>query len=813
MKFIIANITWNSNGWKGSSDDKSGHRWVSQGNIPHESWNFDFDNPRNTVKHIIGHAQFTHAPKVEDEKNLLIFYSSNKIVGFYGNCEVLNEPQVINNEQSYNLKASRDLSIALDNYIEGVKEKGFLEDKERIGMVGFNYLQNIENIKRIISTAIELNPSKEFALNNLLNWIEEESKSHNYWIFQGSPKIYDVVSSLKDGALKSWSVSAHKDKIKVGDKIILWVTGDEAGCYALCSVTSEVINREDDEIEQKYYTNLRKLEKTDRVRIDVEHNLWNRPVLKEQIEMLPEFNNFKVGSQGTNFSSTKEEYDTLLEIVENDESSKFSLDMLSKFRKEDLAEYLSFIKKLIVHFNLKKGDKRLVFTLRTRSLNLTIGQRYALNLYRKVNREKRFGVLSQHSLNSESLQFSGNMPRPYYTILNSLHFNDNELQNIYSGIKYELERSDVSGFSRHNNRALEDFIFQDFAENITNMDNPLNQILFGPPGTGKTYHTVTEAIKIVDKDFYDANANDRVALQEHFNNLLIRDWIKTDGQISFCTFHQSFSYEDFVEGIKPLKPEKDDTFIKYKIIDGIFKKLCRLAVNEGNKSQQNGKQKNFVLIIDEINRGNVSSIFGELITLIEPTKRTGKPEALEVVLPYSKEKLSVPSNVYIIGTMNTADRSIESLDTALRRRFSFKCFEPKTELIATIGKSKGKVDGIDLVQMLNKINERIEKLIDKDHKIGHSYFLDVKSKDDLIGAFKDKVIPLLEEYFFGDYGKIGLVLGSSFIGKDESNNFKFANFPDYDTHIQQDLAQRSVYKIKSPNDWDFESIYQSKQKD
>ena len=215
-----------------------------------------------------------------------------------------------------------------------------------------------------------------------------------------------------------------------------------------------------------------------------------------------------------------------------------------------------------------------------------------------------------------------------------------------------------------------------------------------------------------------------------------------------------------------------------------------------------------LLIIDEINRGNVSSIFGELITLIEKDKRAGCDEELEVTLPYSKEPFKVPSNVYIIGTMNTADRSIEALDTALRRRFSFKEFPPKPYLIKTEGassKNNGIVDGIDLETLLNTINTRIEKLIDKDHKIGHSYFLKVDNKEKLVHSFKNEIIPLLEEYFYGDYGKIGLVLGSSFVEK-INHDFDFANFEHYDADIQSDLKEKAVFRIKNKDQWDFTTI-------
>jgi 5-methylcytosine-specific restriction endonuclease McrBC GTP-binding regulatory subunit McrB len=220
------------------------------------------------------------------------------------------------------------------------------------------------------------------------------------------------------------------------------------------------------------------------------------------------------------------------------------------------------------------------------------------------------------------------------------------------------------------------------------------------------------------------------------------------------------------------------------------------------------KEKNYVLIIDEINRGNVSSIFGELITLIEKDKRAGCDEELEVILPYSKTPFKVPSNVYLIGTMNTADRSIEALDTALRRRFSFKEFAPQPHLIKTEGassKNSGIVDGIDLENLLNTINTRIEKLIDKDHKIGHSYFLKVDNKEKLVHAFKNEIIPLLEEYFFGDYGKIGLVLGSSFVEK-VNRDFDFANFEHYDADIQSDLKEKAVFRIKNEDQWDFTTI-------
>jgi 5-methylcytosine-specific restriction endonuclease McrBC GTP-binding regulatory subunit McrB len=239
---------------------------------------------------------------------------------------------------------------------------------------------------------------------------------------------------------------------------------------------------------------------------------------------------------------------------------------------------------------------------------------------------------------------------------------------------------------------------------------------------------------------------------------------------------------------------------------------------KGKKVRDARKHRNYVLIIDEINRGNISQIFGELITLIEKDKRKGGDERTQVVLPYSHESFSVPSNLFIIGTMNTADRSIEALDTALRRRFSFKEIAPDSSIIIQKGKSAamgGIVENVNLAKLLDTINDRIEKLLDKDHRIGHSYFMKVHSLKELVDSFKDKIIPLLQEYFYGDFGKIGLVLGNAFvkIKNENDNDFSFAKFKGYDEDIMSDLKQRKIYEITTPENWTvqaFQSVYSDK---
>ncbi|EDJ6131799.1 restriction endonuclease [Campylobacter jejuni] len=424
----------------------------------------------------------------------------------------------------------------------------------------------------------------------------------------------------------------------------------------------------------------------------------------------------------------------------------------------------------------------------------------------------------------------------------------------------------------------------------------LNQILYGPPGTGKTYHTIDKALEIISKveKIELPDENNRVDRKKLFN-----EYVK-NGQIVFTTFHQSYGYEEFVEGIKPRMDKENSKEIEYEIKDGIFKELCEKALEnrdsiknfnfyidklkEKVKIDDNNPEKYFelpntkyfiqyrngrtfrikfdgmsknhkdypvsidnieklyktsiadeiynsayvkailnylksqgledykekdektnspyIIIIDEINRGNVSKIFGELITLIEPSKRIGEPEELRVILPYSKKEFGVPKNVYIIGTMNTADRSITSLDTALRRRFEF------IEMMPDVSKLSMDCEGINLQELLKAINTRIEYLLDREKTIGHAFFIGVENLNDLKSIFQNKIIPLLQEYFYNDYALINEVLNHNGMIKEDKKDDKYLQKI---KNLDSVNSERSIYNIASFDDkiWDKIEIYQA----
>ncbi|QDK80721.1 EVE domain-containing protein [Spirosoma sp. KCTC 42546] len=684
----------------------------------------------------------------------------------------------------------------------------------------------------------------------------------NYWVFLGSPSQFRIVKSLEDNALRTWRVTAHSQQVKVGDNVILWVTGTEAGCYALAEVVSEVYTGLDEVGEQPYQLTGFAGESAQRVKIKVLLNLWNQPVTKADIQGLPAFADFKGGNQGTNFTATQEQFETIERLarsvipIAGRRFWKYSPGSQTAGLWNDVEERIM----AIYSSNYDIGPLDQYNTLAdldnyTGKSDNTPNETLNMMMFR----DSSIGDVIIANWGQNKVVGIGLITGPYQyrdDTIHNRHFRavdwlaDKEwlyTENQFPGIK-RLFQSDTFSpilfgpqiiqeyvkpypqyrqvFEKH---GLLNIIQPEAIMPSPKMDAryPKNIILYGPPGTGKTYETINLAVDIIDGKEKD----DRKTTKARF------DQLRKEGQIEFVTFHQNYTYEDFVMG---LKPDVTAGNLQFEQREGIFYKMAKLAranyedslptrpkislrafekafneyikaVRAGNemdlKSSNGGKfriadyqdkykalwikvperktrqlisiitlgemyrgiksideegpyyeaiikgiqelgsydstsepieLKNYVLIIDEINRANMSRVFGELITLLEDDKRLGGDNELTVTLP-SGELFSVPPNLYLIGTMNTADKSLALLDIALRRRFEFIYKKPEAHLLEP-----------DLEIMLNNLNRSIRaQHKSADFLIGHAYFIG-KTQDQLNGVFNNRVIPLLMEYFNGN---------------------------------------------------------------
>ncbi|MFD1141633.1 McrB family protein [Larkinella insperata] len=442
---------------------------------------------------------------------------------------------------------------------------------------------------------------------------------------------------------------------------------------------------------------------------------------------------------------------------------------------EAIRKYLGLLKELIETVNLPNGDSRLAFVVNRdqKAISAHINFFLALRLYRPRQGELEFwltvkkacrerieslavvdvkplseksdyisvivGQSSDHLLNHPVLRscWEDCLAELLVTTKRGPHTASHN-RFIYQAADDEAVRGEIMADAFRSEQPADEWNSVEEAPAVYEKTEParpsipLNLIIYGPPGTGKSF----EAREL--SRTYDS------------------EWI---------TFHPSFGYEEFVEGIRP---ETRGNQISYKIARGVFHKACLAALQKAgyatmadclNDESETRRQKIAradaqVLIIDEINRANISKVFGELITLIEPDKRLGATNELWLTLPYSQERFAVPANLYLVATMNTADRSIALLDIALRRRFHFRELLPDVGLLSV-------VDGVDLGTLLRTLNERIEYLYDRDHLLGHAYLMNVQSHEELCEVFSDRIIPLLQEYFYNDWRKIQFVLGDN----------------------------------------------------
>ena len=720
-------------------------------------------------------------------------------------------------------------------------------------------------------------------------WINMRTiASTNYWVFQGNPDLFDVAQALKDEALNSWRVNAHRAKITPGDKVILWASGKQRGCYALAEVESEVHEDTVNENEIPYYTNKVDDEPFDQVQLRITHNLVNNPITEEQIKSEERLAGLNVGNQGTNFTATQEEYEALIELAEGAVDAMWNklVDVISKIDDEQaVRKFFATVKYVINEFDLSLNDEITYASSINKYVQFTIGMRYVTHLERKKGKViQGFYVDNAHldelKKNLPNLKISDKAAPPEEGEMTWVYMEakDVNVEDFYEGIVALASRA-IKGKvdaksqyryrypDKHNPWIAKVALNEDLLEKLlkgekmpaklkkSEVNYPLNTIFYGPPGTGKTYSTIKRAAEIVEcREIEDYDEAKKI-----FNSQL-------GETIEFITFHQNYSYEDFIEGLKPDIEKSDElSFIRK---EGIFKRLSDKAlqnledsekpIQELSKSKAfkkaletlkdevmessepyrinetayfigveddafrysadnwtlGGKgfngfrmkysdlikffeedvserkdikdlegisglakqhasyfylayeivkskmpepqtlspetlRKNYVLIIDEINRANISRVFGELITVIEPDKRYGRDLHIPAKLP-SGEVFSVPENLYIIGTMNTADKSIALLDIALRRRFDFEAMYPKYEIDGEV---------IHDTDVLKKINERIKLKKGHDFQIGHSYFM--KNHMTLKQRMNRRVIPLLLEYFMNDEKEVREILTSA----------------------------------------------------
>ena len=702
---------------------------------------------------------------------------------------------------------------------------------------------------------------------------KEDIEEKSYWRIGTTDDLNNSYWNFMLDNMKiciGWSDIGDLSKASIIDKESLIGLLDKAGFYI---ENKNVQSRKAGEI-YDFYTNAKKGDVVlaqkgetvlgigiikDDYQFEESDNFSHQRVVEWKIEN-PNFTN-KIGNQTTFYQLKKTEIHLISQIENLLNSIQMPNDftlLLRKVGRENAHTYFTYASQLIHSLNIKFGDERVTYATRSfKRLSIIIGHRYCFNYATDIKHS--WGCIQLNKTESTESISSGTFegsPQAHY--VDCIDFNDVKIrfEKAVQASKNELERTVKSRFRTNNSIIFEKAIFDEeyrkqlFAvafdnadfepELISQMSNttnqPLNQILYGPPGTGKTYSTIELAYRAIKGDASFEQDGYEVAKQWFKNELAKSE----DRQLDFITFHQNYSYEDFVMGIKPDLNEGDG--LSFNRHEGIFFKICQRALENLKQSSEEGsvveptfnevfddfirplaedntpitiqmksnnhsfklininernlgfekqgggtnhtltlktikdlyegnreyniqglgvyyyplierlkalartksKQvnaiplKNYVIIIDEINRANISRVFGELITLIEEDKRWGNDYAMEVRLPDGHTKFTVPKNLYIIGTMNTADKSIALLDIALRRRFEFTALYPDSSKVSPKCKT-----------FFESLNEQIIAKKGIDFTIGHSYFMTKNGEElDFIKTMNKKVVPLLSEYFY-----------------------------------------------------------------
>jgi hypothetical protein len=677
---VMVNITWSSRDWTGPSQDPSNHGFVKEGNTPMESWNFDLGNPRNPEGQVLGFVQHTAPPKLEGDNNLVIFHSAGKVVGFYGRGRFLKDKPRAADGNEYNIIADRSMAMVLQNKLEDIKAKGYLEDKQRMGQNGFIYLRDPATAIKMIDEAIALNPAQRAQLQALREWVGT-GKSERMISTNGKGTSMHPLNTIlygPPGTGKTYHAITHAVAIIDGDDV-------------------EVVKRRPrEQVRQRY----QELVEARLVRTVTFHQSFSYEDFVEGIK--PQTHVSKDGDEEVKLV-TYEVQDGIFKLMCASARSGEHGSAAPGLDEATLAK-ANFYKVSLGQYNSPADDAIYAYCMEHNVM--AVGYGGTVDVGRAKDEATIRRILEDAGMkDSESLRYS-------ITVLRTMHL--------------DMKEGDIVLVSAGNS-----------------LVRAIGRVSGG--------YVMDESAPIRFKQFRKVQ------------------WLVKDVEIPVEDLYPKSFVMGTLYSLDPNLVKKD-----------YFRKAVASPVKRDGR---------YVLIIDEINRGNVASIFGELITLIEDDKREGGREAARVKLPYSKkDDFSVPSNLYLLGTMNTADRSVEALDTALRRRFSFVEMPSLPEVI-----EPANVAGVDLYALLTRINQRVERLLDKDHHIGHSYFMGLKDLEDLKRTFRNKVIPLLEEYFHGDARKVGAVLGKDFV-EEVKNNVPFAREFELD-----DYEVKTIYRLTDVN--------------
>ena len=620
IECITANITWNSNDWKETSSDDSGHRWVQEGNVPHESWNFDFENKRNTKDKVFGYAKFTNQPKdYLNKKFLVVFRSRNNIVGFYGNTTICDYTGISKNE-SYNMIGDKSLSLLLENKIDD-SSKELLFGKKRVGQNGFNKITKDEALL-ILDKAKTLNPT-ENKIDKIKNWLLQNADTMNSEINQ----IKDILLLKKNIILQGAPGTGKTYK---------------TAALAL-SICGETIPEKHEDVMKRYD----ELQKEGRIGFCTFHQSMDYEDFVEGIK--PKTENEQVA-----YEIEPGIFKTMCENAKN-------------ITTERKSEKIDFSK--------------------TRVFKMSLGEKGK----------------------------------------DDAEIFDYCLENNVVGLGWGGDKDFSQCKKREDFKALDD-TWGAIAMEIFKQWMQIGDVILVSDGT----KSVKAIARIVgDYEFHKDAPIDMCQFRKV-------EWLYTGDLIPISKLYDKNLSQQSIYGFyysnKFGKPDFNGT-IKVDVINDII---------TGKVDDET--LQNYVLIIDEINRGNVSKIFGELITLIEADKRIGGDHPIKVTLPYSKDPFGVPSNLYIIGTMNTTDRSVGNIDYAVRRRFAFVTLKADRQiLVGKYGEESKQVKLFDSVFTFLDDDKKHPDMDIDDLMVGHSYFM-ADDDNKLRLKLEYEIIPLIQEY-------------------------------------------------------------------